>query len=216
MAAVDFDMNFLYVLPGWEGSAHDSRVLKDALEKGFAAPPGRYYLADAGYAASNGLLLTPFKKVRYHLKEWGLVGQKPKNKEELYNLRHASARNVVERTFGVFKNRFAILSGKGRDGFSISTQVKLIYALTALYNFMNAHGSNPFEEAIELERTGRLDSDNTVPRPPEEIDDRAMADRRREIAEMMWEGRINRVNRRQTLEDEDEDDDISLDESSAS
>jgi hypothetical protein len=48
MAAVDFDMNFLYILPGWEGSAHDSRVLKDALEKGFSAPPGRY---DAGYAA---------------------------------------------------------------------------------------------------------------------------------------------------------------------
>jgi len=49
MAAVDFDMNFLYVLPGGEGSAHDSRVLNDALEKGFSAPPGRYYLADAGY-----------------------------------------------------------------------------------------------------------------------------------------------------------------------
>ena len=32
-----------------------------------------------------------------------------------------------------------------------------------------------------------------------------MADRRSEIAEMMWEGRRNRVIRRQTLEDEDED-----------
>ena len=156
MGAVDFNMSFLYVLPGWEGSAHDSRVLRDALEKGFTVPPGRYYLADAGYAASSGLLLTPFKKVRYHLKEWDTVGQKPKNKEELYNLRHASARNVVERTFGVFKARFAILSGKGRDGFSIFTQAKLIYALTALHNFMNVHGADPFEEAIELERTGEL------------------------------------------------------------
>ena len=58
---------------------------------------------------------------------------------------------------------------------------------------MNAHGANPFEEAIELKRTGGLNSDNTVPRPPEEIDDRAMADRRIEIAEMMWEGRRNRI-----------------------
>jgi DDE superfamily endonuclease len=121
----------------------DSRVVKDALEKGFSAPPGRYYLADAGYAATGGILLTPFKKVRYHLKEWGIVEQKPKNKEELFNLRHASARNVVERTFGVFKARFAILSGRGREGFSISTQAKLIYALAAVHNFMNMHGANP-------------------------------------------------------------------------
>ena len=80
MAAVDFDMNFLYLLPGWEGSAHDSRVLKDALDKGVSAPPGRYYLADAGYAASNGLLLTPFKKIRYHLKEWDSVGSRKTRK----------------------------------------------------------------------------------------------------------------------------------------
>ena len=204
MGAVDFNMSFLYVLPGWEGSAHDSRVLRDALEKGFTVPPGRYYLADAGYAASSGLLLTPFKKVRYHLKEWDTVGQKPKNKEELYNLRHASARNVVERTFGVFKARFAILSGKGRDGFSIFTQAKLIYALTALHNFMNVHGADPFEEAIELERTGELVVDSTAPRSPEEIDDRVMADRRMEIAEMMWESRRNRLIRRQALGDEED------------
>ena len=27
LAACDFDMNFVYILPGWEGSAHDGRVL---------------------------------------------------------------------------------------------------------------------------------------------------------------------------------------------
>lgn len=203
MAAVDFDMNFLYVLPGWEGSAHDSRVLKNALEKGFSVPPGRYYLADAGYAATGGLLLTPFKKVRYHLKEWGQVGQKPKNKEELFNLRHSSARNVVERTFGVLKARFAILSGKGREGFSIFTQVKLVYALTALHNFMNMHGANPFDEATELERTGELGGDNIVPRPSTEIDDRDMEQRRIEISEMVWEGRGSRIVRQQPQENEE-------------
>jgi DDE superfamily endonuclease len=30
LAACDFDLNFVYVLPGWEGSAHDGRVLADA------------------------------------------------------------------------------------------------------------------------------------------------------------------------------------------
>jgi hypothetical protein len=106
--------------------------------------------------------------------------------------------------FGVFKARFAILSGKGRAGFSIFTQAKLIYALTALHNFMNVHGADPFEEAIELERTGELVVDSTAPRSPEEIDDRVMADRRMEIAEMMWESRRNRLIRRQALGDEED------------
>ena len=33
LAAVDFDLRFTYVLVGWEGSAHDARILDDALER---------------------------------------------------------------------------------------------------------------------------------------------------------------------------------------
>jgi len=33
LAAITFDLKFIYVLAGWEGSAHDSRVLGDALSK---------------------------------------------------------------------------------------------------------------------------------------------------------------------------------------
>lgn len=33
LAVVDFDLRFTYVLAGWEGSAHDSLVLKDALSR---------------------------------------------------------------------------------------------------------------------------------------------------------------------------------------
>jgi len=33
LAAVDFDMRFTYVLVGGEGSAHDARILADALER---------------------------------------------------------------------------------------------------------------------------------------------------------------------------------------
>jgi len=42
MAAVDFDMKFTYVLPGWEGSAHDVLILADAIERnyGFIVPEG--------------------------------------------------------------------------------------------------------------------------------------------------------------------------------
>ena len=42
LAAVDFDLRFTYVLAGWEGSAHDSVVLKDALKRsnGIQIPEG--------------------------------------------------------------------------------------------------------------------------------------------------------------------------------
>jgi hypothetical protein len=50
LAVCDFDMRFLYILAGWEGSAHDGRVLKDAQNlKGFTTPKGKYWLGDAGY-----------------------------------------------------------------------------------------------------------------------------------------------------------------------
>ena len=37
-------MKFIYVLPGWEGSAADGRVLRDALrrENGLRVPNGKY------------------------------------------------------------------------------------------------------------------------------------------------------------------------------
>ena len=42
LAAVDFDLRFTYVLVGWEGSAHDSAVLHDALSRpnGLKIPEG--------------------------------------------------------------------------------------------------------------------------------------------------------------------------------
>ena len=42
LAAISFDLKFIYVLVGWEGSAHDSRVLNDAFARpgGFTIPEG--------------------------------------------------------------------------------------------------------------------------------------------------------------------------------
>ena len=75
LAVCTFGMQFSYILAGWEGSAHDSKVLNDALSKNFSIPSGKYYLADAGYS-NRDWLLTPYRGVRYHLKETRLVGQR--------------------------------------------------------------------------------------------------------------------------------------------
>lgn len=42
LAAVNFNLRFIYVLAGWEGSAHDSYVLQDALSRpnGLKIPEG--------------------------------------------------------------------------------------------------------------------------------------------------------------------------------
>jgi hypothetical protein len=45
LAVCTFEMQFVYILAGWEGSAHDSRVLSDAqVFKGFVTPVKKFWL----------------------------------------------------------------------------------------------------------------------------------------------------------------------------
>ncbi|KAL0320106.1 UNVERIFIED_CONTAM: hypothetical protein Sradi_5272100 [Sesamum radiatum] len=109
LSVCNMNMQFIYVLTGWEGSAADSRVLRDAITRpdGLRVPTGKYYLCDNGYTNGDGFL-APCRGVRYHLREWdrGTIG--PQNKEELFNLKHSSARNVIEHTsFGLLKVRWS-------------------------------------------------------------------------------------------------------------
>ncbi|KAG7603953.1 Harbinger transposase-derived nuclease domain [Arabidopsis thaliana x Arabidopsis arenosa] len=116
---------FIYVLSGWKGSAHDSRVLSDALRK--------FYLVDCGFA--NRLnFLAPFRGVRYHLQEFAGQRRDPETPHELFNLRHVSLRNVIERIFGIFKSRFAIF--KSAPPFSYKKQAGLVLTCAALHNFL--------------------------------------------------------------------------------
>jgi hypothetical protein len=68
--ACDFDLNFMYMLTGWEGSATDAHVYEDACSFNFYTPAGKYFLGDTGYPLHPGLLV-PYQSVHYHLAEWG-------------------------------------------------------------------------------------------------------------------------------------------------
>ncbi|WAR60788.1 hypothetical protein PtB15_13B33 [Puccinia triticina] len=57
LGVVDFNMKFTYIMVGWEGSAHDSRVLGSAMAEDFSIPRGSFYLANAGYSLSKGILV---------------------------------------------------------------------------------------------------------------------------------------------------------------
>ncbi|XP_039128388.1 protein ALP1-like [Dioscorea cayenensis subsp. rotundata] len=127
-------MQFIYVLSGWEGSAHDGRVLRDAITKpnGLKVPNGFYYLVDSGYANCPGFL-APFRGQRYHLSSWS-DGHQPVTPEEFFNMKHASARNVIERTFGLLKIRWKILASP--SFYSIATQRRIINVCCLLHNFI--------------------------------------------------------------------------------
>jgi hypothetical protein len=75
LAACNFAMLFIYILSGWEGSASDSAIYEYARSRDLAIPAGKYYLVDAGFPLCDALL-TPYRNMRYHLKEWGTVGQR--------------------------------------------------------------------------------------------------------------------------------------------
>ncbi|XP_028771547.1 putative nuclease HARBI1 [Neltuma alba] len=151
LAVCTFDLKFTYVLPGWEGTASDSRIIKNALtrEDSLKISEGKYYLVDAGFMLTRGLI-TPYRGVRYHLKEYSKRNP-PLNHKELFNLRHAKLRNAIERAFGVLKKRFAILSNATEPTYGIKVQKTIIYACIILHNFLMS--ADPAEDLIrEVDR----------------------------------------------------------------
>ena len=92
LAAVDFDQKFTYVLAGWEGTAHDALVLRDALtrEGGLRVPQGN----TRTYVLSINLFIKINGSLRCNL---------------CFNRRHCSLRIIVEQVFGALKRRFKVL-----------------------------------------------------------------------------------------------------------
>lgn len=142
------DLQFVYILFGWEGSATDSRILGDAITRphGLKVPHGQYYLVDGGYPNGEGFL-SPYLGQRYHLNIWR-QGHIPVSKEEYFNMKHSAARNVIERSFGVVKMRFAIL--RAASHYPIRTQGRIVTACCLLHNLIKREMPN---DPVELEYT---------------------------------------------------------------
>ncbi|CCT65963.1 uncharacterized protein FFUJ_02954 [Fusarium fujikuroi IMI 58289] len=140
-AAVDFEGRFLYVLAGAKGSINDATLIGYAHNGSFKVPPGRFFLANAGFGSRRGILI-PFTRVRYHLQDWGDAAKRPVNEIELYNLRHAQLRTIVEQAFGRCKRKWKIIRNSAPE-YSFSNQIKIIYAVTGLYNFLAFEGKEP-------------------------------------------------------------------------
>jgi hypothetical protein len=70
LAACSFDLKFVYMFPGWDGSASDSTMFNDARLSDLPIVASKYFLADAGFPTCEELMV-PYRGVRYHLAEWG-------------------------------------------------------------------------------------------------------------------------------------------------
>ncbi|KAA0041234.1 retrotransposon protein [Cucumis melo var. makuwa] len=124
-----------------KGSAADSRILCDALSRpnGLKVPKGYYYLVDVGYPNAEGFL-APYRGQHYHLQEWRGPENAPSTSKEFFNMKHSSARNVIERAFGVLKGRWAILRKKSY--YPVEVQCCTILACCLLHNLINREMTN--------------------------------------------------------------------------
>jgi hypothetical protein len=69
------------------------------------------------------------------------------NARELFNNRHASLRNAVERTFGIVKRRFPIL--RHATTYDIMTQAYIVLACCILHNYITEVDGLPEVEVEE-------------------------------------------------------------------
>ncbi|XP_059650545.1 uncharacterized protein LOC132296350 [Cornus florida] len=99
----------------------------------------KFYLVDSGYANQPGFL-APYRGQRYHMQKYRRHTRGPRGREEVYNFRHSSLRNIIERCFGLVKMRFAIL--KQMPPYHFDTQVLIIIARCTLHNFIRSQGKS--------------------------------------------------------------------------
>ncbi|CAL5395826.1 unnamed protein product [Camellia sinensis] len=106
----------------------------------FPMPPtDKYYVVDSGYTNMPGFL-SPYRGERYHQNEFRNQRRQPRNKKQMFNYRHSSLRNVIERCFGVLKARFPIL--RDMRPYSTKTQRYIPIACCTIHNWIRTHSQN--------------------------------------------------------------------------
>ncbi|KAK6935067.1 Harbinger transposase-derived nuclease domain, partial [Dillenia turbinata] len=136
LAIVDFNTCFTFVWAGCEGVAHDNRIFGEALRNqnlNFPYPLGhkeniRYHLEDFHHARTRQL-------------------RQSRGVKKKFNFPHSSCRNIIERTFGVWKVHFLILGDM--PYYPINVQTEIVLATMAIHNYIRQRSvaDNRFEIA---------------------------------------------------------------------
>lgn len=126
----------------------------------------------------------------------------PRDPQELFNLCHAMARNVIERIFGVLKRRFKILIVPPE--LSLDIQARIPAALAGIHNYIRRHDPNELEDvdlrvAEDLQPGTQPDLGNLATSHIT-AGEKHQADIRRDaIAQQMWEQYQEELRRRGSL-----------------
>ncbi|KAJ3699657.1 hypothetical protein LUZ61_003362 [Rhynchospora tenuis] len=126
-----------------------------------------------------------FTATRYHLKEYSR--NPPRNSRELYNLRHSSLRNAIERAFGVLKKRFPIIGSSNQSYYSVEVQKKIIMACCVLHNYLiDKDPDRRLMAQVDAEVANRSDEQRDT-NVAEDSEERTRGEQLRdEIAASMW------------------------------
>ena len=108
---------------GWEGSAHDARVLNDAARTRLILPLyyGCFYVGDAEYGLTH---FGVFKTICANAALAAYV--LPQIAKELYNIRHSSLHKIIEQLYGVVQARCPIQRDM-QHGYAFDTRSVIWY-----------------------------------------------------------------------------------------
>ncbi|ONH94136.1 hypothetical protein PRUPE_7G000100 [Prunus persica] len=173
-----------------------SRVLKAVLDdphQNFPCiPEGKYYLVDSGYANMKGFI-APFQGVRYHVHGYRGANQLPRNARELFNHRHSSLSNVIQRSFSLLKTRFPIL--KLAPQYAVHIQRDIVIAACVLHNYIRRMSEKDWlffdTEKITMDELPDLD-ENPDMELVASLQEHVAFSLRESIAAEMWNDFINR------------------------
>lgn len=83
--------------------------------------------------------MTPYRGQRYQLQEWR-AGNAPTKLNDFLNMKHSFAQNVIERAFGLLKDRWAILCEKSY--YSVQVHCRTIIVCCLQHNLINRKVTN--------------------------------------------------------------------------
>jgi hypothetical protein len=123
---------------------------------------------------------------------WYYAECSPQNAKELFNLRHSSLRNAIERIFGVLKKRFRVLTHQLEYPYEI--QVRLVKVICCLHNIIRLTGGDDlFDEKwakshadTVLKRNSLPEVEAVVRKAVTAAESRYAKSMRDTIAEQMW------------------------------
>ncbi|XP_036329572.1 putative nuclease HARBI1 [Rhagoletis pomonella] len=134
MVICNYNMEIMAVDASHPGSCHDSFIWNQSYARQFYSnnrAQNTWILADSGYALET-FVMTPYRNPQH-----GSI-------EHAFNKRHASARNIIERTIGLLKSRFRCLQGTLQYEPKFVTQ--LINVCCALHNICRRRNIQMNEE----------------------------------------------------------------------